>query len=328
MTAELVEPEALPEPLEVIQVKDVLAEGTGIALLGDSGAGKTSVCLYLAGEMDAEQVVVCNPHDDGRTWPDGITVYSDYDDIFNYLEQSLLDLEARKQLNRQRQPLTRLVEFLDEWPSVRVEAKRRKLDICERFIIRSGSECRKYNKLSVFCSHSGNVKALGLDGMGDFLENYSLIRLNKIALKYAKTHPDRRIIQELKSTAYCAMVNDELSVHPTHSHYQQVKDKQPPANIKPLRLNPVQNLVSPEVNPEVSLTEPNQTLTSPNPPLTTSLTGLTENYQVSELRLSEAVKAITEGGYSDTKIIKDILGMKGANYRRGKDLLSALKELI
>jgi hypothetical protein len=44
--------------------------------------------------------------------------------------------------------------------------------------------------------------------------------------------------------------------------------------------------------------------------------------------VQEAVRAITEGGYSDTKIIKDILGMKGVNYRRGKDLLSALKELI
>jgi hypothetical protein len=164
--------------------------------------------------------------------------------------------------------------------------------------------------------------------MGDFLENYSLIRLNKIAVKYAKTHPDRRIIQELKKTAYCAMVNDTLSVHPTHAHYQQVKNGQPPANIKPLRLNPVHKLVSKVVNPEVSLTKTNPSLTSPNQPLTTDLTGLTETYQVSELRLSEAVRAITEGGYSDTKIIKDILGMKGVNYRRGKDLLSALKELI
>jgi hypothetical protein len=278
--------------------------------------------------MDAEEIVVCNPHDDGMTWPKGITVYSDYDDIFNYLEQSLTDLETRKQGKRQGQRLTRLVEFLDEWPSVRVEAKRRKLDVCERLIIRSGSECRKYDKLSVFCSQSGNVKSLGLDGMGDFLENYSLIRLNKIALKYAKNHPDRRIIQALKSTAYCAMVGDTLSTHPTHSHYQQVKNGQPPANIKPLRLNPVQKLVSPVVSPEVNLTKPNHSLTSPNQPLTTDLTGLTENYQVSELRVQEAVRAITEGGYSDTKIIKDILGMKGVNYRRGKDLLSALKELI
>ena len=53
-----------------------------------------------------------------------------------------------------------------------------------------GCEARKLNIITLLCSQGSNVKAMGLEGQGDFLENWVLVRLGKIAKKYCKNLPD------------------------------------------------------------------------------------------------------------------------------------------
>jgi len=122
---------------------------------------------------------------------------------------------------------------------VRVAAKNAKSNICEEAVIRLGSECRKYDMLSIFCSQSGNTKAMGLEGMGDFLQNFSLIRLGKISVKHAKNLPDQRVLNCLQIAGYPCLVDDDLSIHPTHGKYQQFKNGQPPLNLLPVRTVPI-----------------------------------------------------------------------------------------
>jgi hypothetical protein len=93
--------------------------------------------------------------------------------------------------------------------------------------------------LSIFCSQSGNTKAMGLEGMGDFLQNFSLIRLGKISIKHAKNLPDQRVLSCLQNTGYPCLVDDDLSVHPTHGNYQQFRNGQPPLNLLPVRTVPI-----------------------------------------------------------------------------------------
>jgi hypothetical protein len=93
--------------------------------------------------------------------------------------------------------------------------------------------------LSIFCSQSGNTKAMGLEGMGDFLQNFSLIRLGKISIKHAKNLPDQRVLNCLQNTGYPCLVDDDLSVHPTHGNYTQFRNGQPPQNLLPVRTIPV-----------------------------------------------------------------------------------------
>ena len=228
----------------IVPFNSILDRGVGICLFGDSGSGKSSAAKYLIGlasQGTEIKLIVCDPHFDGSgDWGPDTLIIDDYDLILRTLRASLDELDNRKKLRKQGvKSFPKLVFIWDEWPSVRVAAKRAKLDICEEAVIRLGSECRKYDMLSIFCSQSGNTKAMGLEGMGDFLQNFSLIRLGKISIKHAKNLPDQRVLNCLQNTGYPCLVDDDLSVHPTHGTYQQFRNGQPPLNLLPVRTVPV-----------------------------------------------------------------------------------------
>jgi len=229
----------------------LLEEATGIGLLGNSGSGKSCVAKYLAGSVGATQILVLDPHDDPEqsNW-EGLTVIRSYPQILEQLELLLDLLEERDK--------TPLVIIADEYPAIRAYARKNKSTLADDFILRYGSEARKFNKLPIFCSQSGNTKALGLEGVGDFLENFMLIRLDKVAAKYAKNLSDQSIPVYLKATAYGLLIGDEPHIHPTHGHYPEKKKGLPPMNLKPLESLPLTislsieiNVTTPPVAPEV-----------------------------------------------------------------------------
>ena len=228
----------------IVAFNSILDRGVGICLFGDSGSGKSSAAKYLIGlasQGTEIKLIVADPHyDGGGDWGSDTLIIDDYDLILRTLRASLDELDRRKVQRKQGvKQFPKLVFIWDEWPSVRVAAKRAKLDICEEAVIRLGSECRKYDMLSIFCSQSGNTKAMGLEGMGDFLQNFSLIRLGKISIKHAKNLPDQRVLNCLQNTGYPCLVDDDLSIHPTHGNYTQFKNGQPPQNLLPVRTVPV-----------------------------------------------------------------------------------------
>ena len=228
----------------IVPFNSILDRGVGICLFGDSGSGKSSAAKYLIGlasQGSEIKLIVADPHfDGGGDWGQDTLIIDDYQMILKTLRAALDELDRRKKLRKQGvKSFPKLVFIWDEWPSVRVAAKRAKLDICEEAVIRLGSECRKYEMLSIFCSQSGNTKAMGLEGMGDFLQNFSLIRLGKISIKHAKNLPDQRVLSCLQSAGYPCLVDDDLSIHPTHGNYQQFKNGQPPLNLLPVRTIPV-----------------------------------------------------------------------------------------
>jgi energy-coupling factor transporter ATP-binding protein EcfA2 len=228
----------------IVPFNSILDRGVGICLFGDSGSGKSSAAKYLIGlasQGSEIKLIVCDPHfDGGNDWGQDTLIVDDYDLILKCLRASLDELDNRKKLRKQGvKQFSKLVFIFDEWPSVRVAAKNAKSNICEEAVIRLGSECRKYDMLSIFCSQSGNTKAMGLEGMGDFLQNFSLIRLGKISTKHAKNLPDQRVLSCLQSAGYPCLVDDDLSIHPTHGNYTQFKNGQPPQNLLPVRTVPI-----------------------------------------------------------------------------------------
>ena len=235
------EPEDKPP---IVAFNSILDRGVGICLFGDSGSGKSSAAKYLIGlasQGSEIKLIVADPHfDGGNDWGPDTLIIDDYDLILKTLRASLDELDNRKKLRKQGvKQFSKLVFIFDEWPSVRVAAKNAKSNICEEAVIRLGSECRKYDMLSIFCSQSGNTKAMGLEGMGDFLQNFSLIRLGKISIKHAKNLPDQRVLNCLQNTGYPCLVDDDLSIHPTHGNYTQFKNGQPPQNLLPVRTVPI-----------------------------------------------------------------------------------------
>lgn len=240
MPAPLPAPLPLPHPMgegEAIAttpLESVLSMGTGIALLGNSGSGKSSIVQWLIGEAQPESLVILDPHNDGKVWGD-LPVIDDYDAILDKLADLLEELKPRRDRRKKGLPNPPLMIVADEWASLRAYASKRKNDVCDEFVLLMGCEARKLNMVTLLCSQSGNVKAMGLEGQGDFLENWCLVRLGKIAKKYAKNMPDRLVAETVAKLPYPCLINDELSYHPTHGHYQDFKDGQRPEKIKPYR---------------------------------------------------------------------------------------------
>jgi hypothetical protein len=75
--------------------------------------------------------------------------------------------------------------------------------------------------------------------MGDFLENFMLIRLQRVAIKYARNLPEREVIQWLQSTAYGMLIGDEPVIHPTHGHYPRAFKGATPRGLLPLHSLPL-----------------------------------------------------------------------------------------
>lgn len=226
-------PETLAD-LKTVTLKSVLDRGIGIFLMAPSGYGKSSLVKWFCGELNhIESLTVCDPHWDGEQ-DYGVVPYYKYDDILDQLENALNELDSRRELKRVGKKFNQKIYVFDEWPSIRIYAEddKEKKKLCKNALVRLGSECRKYNMLVFFCSQSGSVKANGLDGQGDFLSNFALIRLGELAVNYAKDNGLKNEYQLIKNVAYPCLVNKNISYHETHGNYTEFKDKQPPINIK------------------------------------------------------------------------------------------------
>jgi hypothetical protein len=228
--------EVVENPILDFKVKSFLSEVTGVAILGNSGSAKTCLVNYFCGELSPAPFLVLDPHadPDNPEYPWGWcqNVISDKELILQALADLLTLLD--------RKDRSHLIIICDEYPAIRMYAKSQKSTIADTFILRFGSEARKFNKLPFFISQSGNVKALGLEGQGDFLENFGLIRLQKIATKYLKYSPNVHLKEAIKTIAYPMLINEDLLyLHPTHGSYQTIRKGQKPLNLKPISTLPL-----------------------------------------------------------------------------------------
>lgn len=231
--------------IEFYDWRDLVDDAVGIIIAGNSGSGKTSVAVWVAGWLTKDepaQVLALDPHANVNVlWRElGIHAIADFLLIEKQLLILLDILDYRRTLSK---------EQLDLEPSVIVFAD--EINAClenfedkenmELAIKRLGSEARKYKIALIALNQSSNADDLGISAQ--MRNNYLLIGLcataRQIAGAWKKDDPRRKHIEE---TAYSCVVRgsvpEQVAIHPTHHSYKQFKKK----GNKPKGLLPINQL--------------------------------------------------------------------------------------
>lgn len=216
-------------------------QNTGLLVCGSSGSAKTTMIRACLPHWINEGygVIVLDPHADPThpeyPWGDFPYVVSEHEQIFEAIAY-LLDMLKNK--DRQK-----LICICDEWTDLlgfaQLEGKQY-YDLLRNFIIRWGTGGRKFNKFLIGVGHTDNVEMWGLKGIGGLIRNFGILRLGEIAERYAEGFgKGSPLHQYCLQTAYPLLVKDEPRLHPTHGHYQEKENEQPPVGLQPLNFLPL-----------------------------------------------------------------------------------------
>lgn len=231
--------------LEFYDWRDLIDDAVGIIIAGNSGSGKTSVAVWVAGWLTKDepaQVLALDPHANVNVlWGElGIQAISDFKLIEKQLGILLELLDARRSLSLEQLNLEpSVIVFADE-----INACLENFEDKENMAIaikRLGSEARKYKIALIALNQSSNVEDIGISAQ--MRNNYLLIGLNatarQLSLQWKKDDPRRKHIEE---TAYSCVVRgsvpEAIAIHPTHHSYKQFKKK----GNKPKGLLPINQL--------------------------------------------------------------------------------------
>ncbi|MFN6560068.1 MAG: ATP-binding protein [Nostoc sp. ChiSLP01] len=231
--------------LEFYDWRDLADDAVGIIIAGNSGSGKTSVAVWVAGWLTKDepaQVLALDPHANVNVlWQElEIHTISEFGLIEQQLGLLLELLDYRRSLDKSSLDLEpQIIVFADE-----INACLENFEDKENMAIaikRLGSEARKYKIALIALNQSSNVEDLGISAQ--MRNNYMLIALNasarQLAKQWKKDDPRRKHVEELAySCVVTGAVPESLAIHPTHYTYKQFKKK----GNKPVGLLPINQL--------------------------------------------------------------------------------------
>ena len=216
-------------------------EANHILLMGPSGSGKdTSARMISTLYGDDHQILVIDCHNLKNPWQP-LTVVDATIAAFAQLGLLLEELRQRKVDGKKGLPARPpLLVIINEWLALALQAKSRKLDICDRFIRVMLSEARKYGIVFLFMSQAESAEAMGLEGFAALKDAFKAIRLVKACKRYMQTSSDR-VLRDyvMADKGWTCMVDDELAHHLTHYHHPRFGKEMPPVPIPPLRSLPL-----------------------------------------------------------------------------------------
>jgi hypothetical protein len=218
-------------------------ESTGFLVSGAPGYGKTSFTLWLLGWLTRTKpahIRVCDPHSGiNRAWEDnGLSPASEYEDIEAEFEKALEEFKARKLRAKNREPIGELyILVCDETDNYERNFKNK--DLFHEVQVVFGKECRKYNMISIFITHTSNVTNKRIDAQER--DCFTLVNLGTSAVAVAEKYWGKKSLeyQILAAQAYPCLIRSGgcpvVAIHPTHGEYSEYqKEGLPPKNILPI----------------------------------------------------------------------------------------------
>ncbi|AFY43657.1 hypothetical protein [Nostoc sp. PCC 7107] len=285
-------------------------EAAGVLIVGNSGAAKTSVAVWLLGkftESTPAQVLALDTHANvnviWREW--NIPVIREVAAIEAQIKLLVQLLNYRQELTwEQLETEDDIIVVADELNANLYRFKSPKeLEIALK---RLGSEGRKYKITFVALNQSSNCEDIGISR--PMKNNYAIVLLGASAVSFAEsnwksTDPRR---QHIESNAYPCIVSGairhQVALHPTHHQYTQFKKKgNAPQNLRPINTLP---LTIPLAFGHEHLRQERQ-----QPPRTSKTEDLTPEAQQ---RLQQ-IKTLIEQGHSPEDIINQLWAITPAD---------------
>ncbi|MEO0684294.1 MAG: ATP-binding protein, partial [Cyanobacteria bacterium J06649_11] len=187
------------------------------------------------------------------------------------------------------------VSIAEEFPLLKDE-----IPEASNWLIKHARRGRKPKRFIIALSQDDNVVTLGIEGQGGVRKCFRMVRLGKFAVTHAKRLKDKAIEEWLSAGKFRCMVDDQPCQLPDLSSYKMI-------------------------TPQLQVTGGSQAVVTAETTTQQELQPL----QVSELpeneALVKAVKGLSKAGYSDSRIIKEVLGYQGSQYQQGKELLTRLR---
>jgi energy-coupling factor transporter ATP-binding protein EcfA2 len=212
-----------PEPFDLKRY--LVDEATGILICGNSGAGKTSAAVEIAGmltENAPAEIIVLDPHFNDQWGEAGLQAISKIDEIERAIELLERELDERHERKRLGKPQgNKILIITDELLSCKARFKDPKK--VGNILSRLSTEGRKRDMLFIGISHSPNAD--DIDISAEVRTSFAVLKLCKSAQKHVKLWKDSdpRKTYILNHSGYPAMVDDEIVDHPTHAHHPQFK---------------------------------------------------------------------------------------------------------
>lgn len=291
---------AVTEPQEIItDIITAIAEKQ-LMIIGNSGAGKSTVAQYLAYTVGGKvRVLECEGTPDDWIGLEVIGRGEDWGAINAAMQGESEELSRRIRIRNEQGDKALIgtdeVTIVEEYPEVT-----QKCDSAAEWFERHGRRGRKAKRFIICLSQYDRVSAWGLEGKSDLGDCFYRLRLSKTAIAHAKSLKDEGLLTWLQADRSHCLLDDYPCKLPP---YREMKAVTTRLQIAPGNSHPV--------TAETTVEQGFQPIiTAENAPTEVTI---------------RAAKACLGAGFSDSRVIKEILGYQGRQYQRGKEILEKIK---
>ena len=289
------------EPLEIITDFITAIQGRQLMIIGEMGTGKSTIAQYLAYTIGGKvKVYECEGTPDDWQGLEVIGKGEDWGAIEAGMQADLEDLSSQMQLRNEKGDAalngSEKVIICEEYPELVS-----KVESSGEWLERHARRGRKGRRFTILLSQYDRVAAWGLEGKSDLADAFYRLRLGKKAVAHAKSLKNEALVTWLQSDRSHCLLDDYPCKLPPYREMKAVTQR--------LQIAPGN---STQVTAETVTEQDFQ-------PIVTAENALPE----STIR---AVKACLEANFSDSKIIKEILGYQGRQFDQGRQILERIKK--
>ena len=289
------------ENLEIITDLITAIQGRQLMIIGEMGTGKSTIAQYLAYTIGGRvKVYECEGTPDDWQGLEVIGKGEDWGAIEAGMQADLEDLSNQMQLRNEKGDAalngTERVIICEEYPELVS-----KVDCSGEWLERHARRGRKGRRFTILLSQYDRVAAWGLEGKSDLTDAFYRLRLGKKAVAHAKSLKNEALLTWLQSDRSHCLLDDYACKLPSYREMKAV----------------TQRLQLPSGNGAAVMAE--TTAQQAFQPIVTAETAPTE-------ATIRAAKACLGAGFSDSRVIKEILGYQGGQYQKGKELLESIKK--